>query len=147
MLVSNTVPPPQMNLTTAVLIDTPYPTSVLPLSLAHTHTHTHTDALVATRLDCFFFCQSYIMLITSLELFHTVLVQERIRYMSYLLLVHEHSGGMLPRDSQETMLPGATALCYNTFKIAESVPWALATISDLNISEACWQLVHCVTNI
>jgi len=31
--------------------------------------------------------------------------------------VHEHSGGMMSRGLRETMLPGATALWYNTIRM------------------------------
>jgi hypothetical protein len=35
----------------------------------------------------------------------------------------------------------------NPFKIAESFPWALATVNVLNKNEACWHLVCYITNI
>ena len=115
-LVSSTIPQSQNPLHHSyplcpVLIDTHYPTFVLHCCL-HTHTHTHTFAC-CHKTALFFSCQSYLVIIICLELFHAAVEQGRTPYMSCLLLVHQHSGGMMSGALQETMLPGATVLCYN----------------------------------
>jgi hypothetical protein len=83
--------------------------------VARTHTHSHTHNTLACRhtTGLLFSCQSYLVLITCLELFHAAIEQERTRYTSCLLLVHQHSGGMMSRALRETMLTRATAICFN----------------------------------
>jgi len=63
----------------------------------------------------------FIVLITSLELFHAVpeqgLPSSGTAWKSYTsyLPVHKHSEGMMSQALQEAMLSGAKALCYNIF--------------------------------
>ena len=102
-----------------ILTNTHYPTFALRCS-----SHTHSVAC-RHKTALFFSCQSYLVLKACLGFSNASLEQRRSRYTSYLLLVPEHSGGMISWALRETMLPGATALLLYIYiymgRVAQSV--------------------------
>ena len=117
-LLSSTVPQSQNSIPHTyplcpVLIDTHYPKFVV-LCRSHTHSHTHNTLDCPHKTGLFFYCHPYHVLITCLELLHAAVEYGSTRYTSCLLLVPQHSGGMMSRAQPESILPGATELCCST---------------------------------
>ena len=98
------VSPPYASFQHVTSITNPLPPLVPTMSVVDRHTHTHTHTLSNIRSPL------------SLARTHS-LVSTRLRCSfpaskPNLVLVDEHSGGMMSCALRETMLLGATALCF-----------------------------------